>query len=80
MSDKLDKYDVNELIRKQFNQSVPDRYCPECKQDMPMLMFTVPIPGSLRNTLFGKTIDETARFRCVGCLTLWDEFEGKMSE
>lgn len=73
------KYDweLMAIVRKSV---MPERYCPECKGEMPMAQFRIAIPGSLRNTLFGKSLDTAKRFRCMGCLTLWDEYEGRVEE
>ena len=44
------------------------RYCPKCYKEQPMVILKI-----------RKGIDRR-QYRCMGCLTLWDEYEGEVSD
>ncbi len=74
------KYDW-QLISLVRNSLMPSRYCSVCKGKRPMVRFTERIWSDIKGGIFGKNLfRDTTRYRCQGCLSLWDEYEGKVKE
>ena len=66
----MDSYDVMRAVK---DTMIPDRYCPTCGGKRPMVMFWETTPSCATG---GRR--ENRKYRCMGCLSLWDEYEGKV--
>jgi DNA-directed RNA polymerase subunit M/transcription elongation factor TFIIS len=52
-------------------RSFTHRYCPKCKKHEPMVIF---------DESYADYPISREQYRCLKCLTLWDEYEGKVNE
>jgi len=53
------------IMRKIYPNVLEERWCPKCRLDQKMVLLN-------HKCAVGN------RFRCMGCLTLWDEYEGEV--